>query len=194
MKSSLKILATLFIVSLMLNSCKKGEEDPWISIHSRDARITGTWKLVEWNGKSEVFQDNAWSREDYAFSNGDLKIYSSGTKPIWTLGTGTMSYTITIEKGGVVSQEFETSVESLQTSGYWRWVNNNKKKSMLETEEFALNLISNRKVFEIKKLSNKEMILVFSLNENYNTDGTQYDLEQKFSHTYTFEKTKDKSK
>ena len=39
-----KILTIMLIVTAFVG-CKKGEEDPIISLRSRDARITGTWEL-----------------------------------------------------------------------------------------------------------------------------------------------------
>ena len=40
------VLAATFI----LPSCKKGENDPFISLKSRDARITAKWKLTKIEG------------------------------------------------------------------------------------------------------------------------------------------------
>ena len=48
MKKSKKLLIIalgVVIISPLFQSCKKGEEDPFISLRSRDKRITGTWKL-----------------------------------------------------------------------------------------------------------------------------------------------------
>lgn len=60
MKNINKILASLIAImfSVMLfDGCKKGEEDPFLSLRSRDSRIEGTWKLVSVE-KSVTSTDN----------------------------------------------------------------------------------------------------------------------------------------
>lgn len=50
-KSKMKqkaVIITIFIINIFLfNSCKKGEEDPWLSLRSRESRLIGKWKLEE---------------------------------------------------------------------------------------------------------------------------------------------------
>lgn len=47
MKKLFGIIALLSIVlSLTYTSCRKGEEDPFLSLRSRDKRIIGTWTLI----------------------------------------------------------------------------------------------------------------------------------------------------
>ena len=43
----IKMLATLLLSVLFFTECRKGEEDPFISLRSRNNRISGKWKLVE---------------------------------------------------------------------------------------------------------------------------------------------------
>ena len=43
----INILATLLLSVLIFTECRKGEEDPFISLRSRNNRLTGKWKLVE---------------------------------------------------------------------------------------------------------------------------------------------------
>jgi len=44
-KRLLIIALGVVMISPLFQSCKKGEEDPFLSLRSRDKRITGTWKL-----------------------------------------------------------------------------------------------------------------------------------------------------
>jgi hypothetical protein len=49
MKTTKRTLTALAMVALLapaIESCKKGEEDPAISMRTRDSRMTGTWKMV----------------------------------------------------------------------------------------------------------------------------------------------------
>ncbi len=46
-KTALFPLMAIILVVFSLSSCKKGEEDPFISLRSRKARLTATWNLKE---------------------------------------------------------------------------------------------------------------------------------------------------
>lgn len=46
----LKLVILLLFVSSIFSSCKKGEEDPFLSFRSRDARIVGSWQLKNSEG------------------------------------------------------------------------------------------------------------------------------------------------
>lgn len=53
MKTFAKVaLATLVIGSLALESCKKGEGDPFLSLRSRKGRVAGEWKVSAGSGSS----------------------------------------------------------------------------------------------------------------------------------------------
>jgi hypothetical protein len=43
------LMMTGFTVLMVWNSCKKGPEDPFFSIHSRLSRVTGDWKISEYD-------------------------------------------------------------------------------------------------------------------------------------------------
>jgi len=47
MKIKLFILITIVVTQCLFNSCRKGEEDPFLSLRSRDKRLIGKWELVE---------------------------------------------------------------------------------------------------------------------------------------------------
>jgi hypothetical protein len=51
MKTSFKIaIAALTIASFAFNGCKKGEDDPFLSLHSRTSRMAGDWKVTQGSG------------------------------------------------------------------------------------------------------------------------------------------------
>jgi hypothetical protein len=54
MKNLFKTLIAVAIVSVTVQSCKKGEDDPAISLRSRDARLIGEWKLTKYDSKRDV--------------------------------------------------------------------------------------------------------------------------------------------
>ena len=46
MKKTLTILSAVILAGVGFDGCKKGPNDPFISIHSRKARVVGEWKLT----------------------------------------------------------------------------------------------------------------------------------------------------
>jgi len=58
MKNLFKTFIAVAIVSVTVQSCKKGEDDPAISLRSRDARLIGEWKLSKYDSKLEVRKAN----------------------------------------------------------------------------------------------------------------------------------------
>lgn len=52
MKTTIKVaLAALMIAGVSLESCKKGEGDPFLSLKSRKARVAGEWTVSAGEGK-----------------------------------------------------------------------------------------------------------------------------------------------
>ena len=88
---SLRLLAIAILVSSLapLNGCRKGEEDPFLSLRSRKARIAGTWTATSYEeistylniyDDSPNFDDEIISSEGeitYSFSNGSIDFTSS---------------------------------------------------------------------------------------------------------------------
>ncbi len=57
--TTIAVCAALMILPIFIHSCKKGAEDPLISLKSRNSRVTGTWKLVSMSSKVTInFQMN----------------------------------------------------------------------------------------------------------------------------------------
>ena len=49
-----KLALFLFVFTILFSGCKKGEEDPFLSFRSRDARVIGNWKLKSWSETNTV--------------------------------------------------------------------------------------------------------------------------------------------
>jgi len=55
---AIKQLLVCSTVSVLLLGCQKGEDDPFLSLRSRDARVTGTWEMTAMKsiGSEEITQ------------------------------------------------------------------------------------------------------------------------------------------
>jgi hypothetical protein len=108
----------LFCAVLVLDSCKKGENDPFLSLRSRKGRMAGEWKGSKGDGKyvdgsSNTTYTYTWDgttmnttitigSSTFTSSNGhtvSLKIEKDGTYEIITTETFTNNTVVTTDKG-----------------------------------------------------------------------------------------------
>ena len=136
MKKVMRIGATAVLFISVLFSCKKGENDPFLSIRSRDARITGVWNLTELTEISSSTVSGTTVSDTYTILNGvDSDGDSRAEK--WEINKdGTYLATSTFN-GNVYT-----------SSGYWNWVDSKKNKIAIRIDGST---------FRIDRLSNKEL-------------------------------------
>jgi hypothetical protein len=99
MKNLFKTFIALAIVSVTVQSCRKGEDDPAISLRSRDARLIGEWKLSKYDSKLEV--KNVYTNVGGTSSTGTLiinKVFDGSVE------TKTISYQDITSPGGTESE------------------------------------------------------------------------------------------
>lgn len=165
-------LLLLTSVMLFLVSCKKGKDDPFISLHSRDHRIVGTWKLT--HGTITYLQ--YLSKQTITYSGTDEII--SGDTIYNTNMTVPSTFSISINKDGSIEYDYLNSA----TKDKWVWTNGVKKKSGIC---LPMNFIRNCDFnFSIDRLTNKEMKLSYNTVETVTvntvrTYGTIIELEFK---------------
>ena len=132
---SLLILCLMLVGGTFLGGCKKGEEDPFISLRSRDARIKGDWKLSSYTS-TETYSNGGGiggpvqvtSTSNYDGTNLTTTFVGGGNS-----GTETYSFSqkLSIEDDGRYTV---TSVEDGKTStfsGNWVWLDSDKNKSYI---------------------------------------------------------------
>lgn len=168
----LAIIAVLSIT--LLAGCKKGENDPFLSLKSRNARITGTWRLVS--------QESTQTDVD----NGVSEVYTStydgttltNTDP-WGTSSITYSHTIEIKKDGKYKMTRVEDGTTYENQGNWWWINSKKKKVRIAFDDDWGS-------FYIDRLKNKEMVL--KIDESYSTSESGFSSSSTMSGTWNFEK------
>jgi hypothetical protein len=178
MKKSIALLgmALLVFTSVLITGCKKGEDDPFISLKSRDARITAKWKLT----KAEGTSTNTFAGTTYTTTsnfNGTVYTitYSSGD-------VDSYSYALEMEilKGGEMTSTETEDGEITTSKDVWFWTNNTSDKTGLYLG--GLDEV----IFNVQGLSSKELILNINNEESQTADGQT--TTSKSSTTWTFEK------
>lgn len=178
-----KIISLMVISISLLSSCKKGEDDPFLSLTSRDKRITGTWECTEYISEeiySETYDGttNTYSEKD-EFNGTILTNYEDGIlDQSWSY-----AQTLSINDDGTFEFSESYDQSNYKTSGRWWWRSNDKKKSMIDLGG----------VVEIKRLTNKELVIHFSseYGYSYSEQGSiMYSESDDYYATYTYEKQK----
>jgi hypothetical protein len=105
-------LLMLLVVMLILPACKKGENDPLISLKSRKARLVGEWKLVE--GSSSVVSSSG--TDTYTFNGTVMTSVESGLTT-----TAPYSESYIFEKDGTYkySSNMNNGEDTDDESGAW---------------------------------------------------------------------------
>jgi hypothetical protein len=123
MKNLFKTLIAVAIVSVTVQSCKKGEEDGALSLRSRKSRFAGEWK-VDSNIGTNTFtvtpptgsaSSSTWTLTE---TGGTIKLVESSTSNGTTVSTttdGTVSeHTYTIEKDGTFSHTYKFTITEIR--------------------------------------------------------------------------------
>ncbi len=145
MKRSLFLFALVFVVS-----CRKGEDDPFLSLRSRDNRLSGTWEIYSMKSES---------------SNGTVYIFEGNLKTRYEDGEIVESYPynelVTFDKNGEYVLDQTEYGDTYHEKNYWSWQNSDKKKTQLR--------ISGYYVYDVVRLTNSELTLRLNYSSGSNT-------------------------
>ncbi len=158
------VFSTLIVLGVTtLTSCKKGENDPFLSLKSRKARISGEWKLVSGSETS--------SYSSSSFTSSSAATYTE-TSYISNGSTYAYSEKMTINKDGTYKIEVTYDGDFYTIKGDWFFAGavkdldlKNKEAIVFSTQEYSdpsysetYNGFYSGEVYIIDQLKNKEMI------------------------------------
>lgn len=180
MVHKLLILIVLVSLSIVLSSCKKGENDPGLSLRSRTARLAGKWTIAKGELKEtydDVTETTIINGTNYTFNSG------RGANEV----NGTFVGTVEFEKGGAFTDTRTITVNgqanTTTVKGNWSWVAKNKEQDLKSKEALYLtytSLISNAGgttstswinpvgggIWIIDQLKSKEMIVKYETSQS----------------------------
>jgi hypothetical protein len=185
----LPLLALLFTTAFV-SSCKRGEEDPFFSLRSRDKRVMGEWVVStiesrqELNSSSNSNVTNTIIEMKYSGDNMvvDTSITTNTTTYKRTLTSKEYSSTLNIMEGGVLEgvEKFSdetvtgtgitgatTNIQSIKNSikGYWKWGHDDKNKGTLTLSTGGTGMAFGGfgiVTYQIQKLTDKEIVLIYA--------------------------------
>lgn len=192
MKKVLLLALSTLLLAGSFTSCKKGENDPAVSLASRKARVSGEWTVTK--EESKTTETNGGT---FGFSETTVSVYDGTTKTT-TIShtpnsgndettTDVMIYThsLTIEKDGTYKETYANGSDIVTYEGTWMFLGKSKADKLKKKEAIMFTLrtetatsgsstsITNIKnlsgtVLMIDQLKSKEMITI--IDESYSDD------------------------
>ena len=172
MRKTLSLLFVAVLFASTFTSCKRGENDPAISLLSRTARLSGEWEL---SASSETTTSGSYSSTETF--NGTILTYSSNG----STSTSTYTESLTIVKDGTYessSTEIDSNGTEMSTiKGSWSWIDGNKEDEYKNQERVLFTVSSymetgsgytdtgsfdgdnDGSVMRISRLASKEMVI-----------------------------------
>lgn len=188
------IFFVILIISIVFTNCRKGEEDPWLSLKSRNARITGRWHLTKLSGSHEVIN----TTHGYEFFDCFYDIKASDkfqTMRSWDGFRIILYYDyfecrMNIYDDNTMTVRYYTIGESnfnWGEDGAWEWDNETgKRKEYAELEAFFPNVKGYS--YRVIALSKEILKLEVKVDDTfYDEDGNKQQVIG--SYTYEFIKT-----
>jgi hypothetical protein len=127
-------IATLAITAGLTTSCKKGENDPFLSLSSRKARLTGEWTVSSSYSKNVSTGTSTVTNVNSYDGTTNTNTYTSGI----INNTSTENYTIemTINRDGSYSKitTNTTDEEKYEESGIWTFAGKDKTSDYKKKE------------------------------------------------------------
>ncbi len=147
MKKLLVLSLGALALVVNLTSCKKGENDPFLSLSSRKARLAAEWTLTK-SESTDVYNGNN-GNDDYVQTtistyNGTVE---TGTETTVTNGVSETvdltpdAYTVnfTIEKDGTFIYEYKNADGTTKYEGNWMFLGKNKSTELKKKEAISLS-------------------------------------------------------
>ena len=172
------IIALMFALPLF-NGCKKGENDPMLTIKSRKSRLVGEWTISAYSKTST----DASGTETETF-NGSMMTFTDASGSATCTGT----WTLTIAKDGTYEMSqmltFTGGSQIITDNGLWYFTGGGKESDTKSGELLCMQstsytgtsgsttyvsnttgIPSSGTIYKITQLKNKEVILTCSYTE-----------------------------
>lgn len=187
MKRVFLIISALILLLSVFNSCKKGEDDPFLSLRTRTQRLTGTWTLKSADyTKTEKMGSWYTAKYHYIYDGSKYNKEISYNDTLNNVETYNYSEEIEFKKNGTYSKNYSNNGDNFTEEGMWTWIMKNKESELKDKEAILITItkeidtsgtetysgVSNYPddMMVFKKLSNKEFVIHFDYSHS-NEDG-----------------------
>jgi hypothetical protein len=190
-----KITSLLFFALLIgtLSECKKGEDDPFLSLRRRKARVVGDWKLTSGTNNVTSSSNSGTSSssdsDTYTYTETSYALISSSTNNGVTSAysdAGVYTYQIDFKKDGTYSSTENIDGYVTIETGVWNFTHGvgeyKNKEQIALTQRTRLAGSSSStytgkepdRTITLKELRNKKMVIVWDNTGSYSTTGSGF--------------------
>jgi hypothetical protein len=151
------IVLSLAAIALMANlsSCKKGENDPFLSLKSRKARVVGEWTVTKEEGTSQDISKISFGGVTVTTTTNETSTYngtlftstsvttsSAGGNPLENTYNDVYTQSYTFEKDGSFTLETVYTGQNYteKIEGTWAFVGKSKTAELKNKEAIALSI------------------------------------------------------
>lgn len=168
-------------IGFAVQGCKKGEEDPFMSLRSRKARLTGEWNVTS---QEEKYYENGVLLGSQTLSNG-IMTDSDGDSRAY-------SSTVTFEKDNTYEMVTVDDGDTDTDKGNWAFLGKSKEADVKKKEYLYLDNTSysttgysstysnfqsgNGMSYQLVKLSNKEIIMHYDVSTSDGTNSDKFEM------------------
>ncbi len=176
MRKNISVISFILLAAsaIIFSGCKRGEDDPFLSLHSRDARLTQKWILTSMSGTIvNTFTDpDSIINVEYTYDGTNIYITTNDS-------TVSFAYIFNMEiknNGEVFSEEFFNIIEtdnpaqiSSKTS-FWYWGNETRNKTVVNLD--LTGILADYPTYDIPRLAWNDMTLEIAFSDNYTISGS----------------------
>ena len=144
-------LAFIIGMMLVLASCGKYEDGPFLSLRTKNGRLEGNWKLISQERKSV---------SDFGTTTTTLTegVLTTNTDGMISTSTYSESWCIALKDNHIKLSTIEDG-SAYDYTTYWNWENGASSKELINVDG---------DVYRVLRLTNKEMVL----EQNYSSSGS----------------------
>jgi hypothetical protein len=174
-KQSIYSAALILIIVLSFSNCKKGQDDPIISLKSRKARLTGVWTLMGGSFQVNTMDINKWQRinQTYSFTGSTYVLSTTDQALAPVISSGIFTLKMGIDELGNFTLHENIDGYKLSATGTWDFnagsASEKKKESVIFSLQHTFNgqglqdHLFNREAslftYRIKELRDKKLVL-----------------------------------
>lgn len=178
---SMFLAMAVMLLALVTTGCKVGEDDPFISLNSRNSRITGTWTLSGLEGSAIAISVSGSNTT----TNTLLRSFDGTSLNVSGVGGGfsyTYSEQLEINQDGTYRRTRVSDGYEEIREGSWWWLDDTKDQARIA---FDNNDITSMDILQLKK---KEVIFVTHIYEKDVFTSVEYN---EYTHDETLTYTKE---
>lgn len=126
----------LFLLISLISACKKGEDDPFLSLRSRKVRLVGEWTLK--SGTYKALNQGATTTGGYANGREDrVTIYYAPSDTL--VSSKLYKQTYAFEKDGSYQKTTVSETGTATEEGVWSFVQRSKSDDLKNKEAILLS-------------------------------------------------------